>query len=184
MPEHDELATEVLIDVMRRLHRPAPADLALPDPWQRGAAFTRYLRHHPGSGPLPRHLVDQARVLLADLCASATERVVLHGVLHHDNVVSADREQWLTIDPHGVVGDPGYDVGKLLSTPDLTSRDDTLMSLLLARVEHLADGVAMPVERVVTWGFVQAMLSEVWTAESGGVISRCEVALALLPGLP
>ena len=31
---------------------------------------------------------------------------MLHGDLHHDNVLTADREPWLAIDPHGVLGDP------------------------------------------------------------------------------
>ena len=33
---------------------------------------------------------------------------MLHGDLHHDNVLRARREPWLAIDPHGVVGDPGW----------------------------------------------------------------------------
>jgi streptomycin 6-kinase len=42
------------------------------------------------------------------------------------------------------------------------------------------------VERIVAWGFVKAVLSEVWTAQGGGVPgSRAlDVARLLLPHLP
>lgn len=121
-----------------------------------------------------------------ELCASATERVVLHGDLHHDNVLSSEREPWLAIDPHGVVGDPGYEVGTLLYNPDPSRTDDVVQSLLPARIEQLADGLNMAVVRVVAWGFVQAVLSEVWTAENGPDVKGgpLRVAHSLLPRLP
>jgi streptomycin 6-kinase len=186
VPTHDEQATEILIDVMRRLHRPAPAGTALPELSSRSASFSQYLRAHPGDDPLPRQLVERASRLFAELCTSATAQVVLHGDLHHDNVLADDREQWLAIDPHGAVGDPGYDVGALLYNPDPASRDSTVPGLLFTRIEQLADGLGMPLERVVAWGFVQAVLSEVWTTEGSGTVGRrpFEVARALLPHLP
>ncbi|WP_374238194.1 aminoglycoside phosphotransferase family protein [Actinoplanes sp. DH11] len=191
-PARDEAATAALIEVIRRLHRPAPPGLALPTLAARGAAFDRHLRRFPGDDPLPRRLVERAAELFTGLCASPTEQarphsatnsaggdgsggtgesgggngwVVLHGDLHHGNVLAAEREPWLAIDPHGLVGDAGYEVGACLYNPDPWSGDDTVLGLLPARVEQLADGLGMSVERVAAWGFVQAMLCEVWTFE-------------------
>ncbi len=55
-----------------------------------------------------------------------------------------------------------------------------------ARLEQLADGLGLAPERVVAWGFVKAVLSEVWTVQDGGTPgSRAlDVALQLLPRLP
>jgi streptomycin 6-kinase len=185
VPGRDEDATAAAIAVMRRLHRPPPPGCPLPDVASQGAAFTRYLRAHPGGGPLPRPLVERAGRLFGQLCASATSRVVLHGDLHHDNLLASDREPWLAIDPHGVIGDPGYEAGALLHNPDPGRRDDALLDLVPARVEQLADGLGMPAGRVVAWGFVKAVLSEVWTTEGDGAPgSRAlDVALRLLPHL-
>jgi streptomycin 6-kinase len=182
--EHDEQATAVLIDTMRRLHRPPPPGLALEELSGRTESFAAHLRRFPGDDPIPRHLVERAGRLFGELCASATERVVLHGDLHHDNVLAADREPWLAIDPHGVIGDPGYELGALLYNP-MTS-DAPVVKLLPSRIEQLADGLAMPVERVVAWGFAQAVLSLVWTAEGDGKIGGrdLEVALSLWSRLP
>lgn len=186
VPDRDEAATAAIIEVIRRLHRPAAPGVPLPELSRRVASFDEHLRRFPVDDPLPRHLVERARHLFAELCATATERVVLHGDLHHDNVLTAGREPCLAIDPHGVIGDPGYEIGALLYNPDPKSADDTVLHLLPARIEQLADGLGMPTERVVGWGFVQAVLSEVWTFEGDGrtTMRSLRVAQRLLPLLP
>ncbi|OJF12004.1 aminoglycoside phosphotransferase family protein [Couchioplanes caeruleus] len=178
---HDDRATAVLIDLMRRLHRPAPAGLVLKDLAARTADFAAYLDRSPGDAPLPRRLVTQAMHLYGDLCASAEARVVLHGDLHHENVLAAGREPWLAIDPHGVVGDPAAEIGPVLYNP--LDGDEPTLSLLMPRVEQFADGLGVATARVVAWGFVQAVLSEVWDAEGGGTTPgrALQVALALRP---
>ena len=186
VPERDLVATAAIITVMRRLHAALPLPAGLPDVVERDRpSFSDHLRRYPGDTPFPRRLVVRAAGLLEELSASATDRVVLHGDLHHDNVLRAEREPWLAIDPHGVVGDPGFEVGAMLYNPDPERRDPALVALMPARVEQLADGLGMPVDRVVAWGFVYAMLSEVWTAEEAGApITRAlDVALALEPRL-
>jgi streptomycin 6-kinase len=181
--DHDEQATAVLIDTMRRLHRPPPPGLELEELADRTASFAEHLRRFPGDDPIPRYLVERAGRLFAELCASATERVVLHGDLHHENVLAASREPWLAIDPHGVLGDPGYEVGAVLYNP--FDGDEPVLDLLPARVEQFADGLELPLDRVVAWGFVQAVLSEVWDVEGGDLVpgQALRVALSLLPRL-
>lgn len=182
----DEEATAAAIGLTRRLHVPPPPDSTLPDLATHGRSFAGYLRDHPGDSPLPRHLVERAARLFAELCSSAQRRTVLHGDLHHDNILRATREPWLAIDPHGIVGDPGFDIGALLYNPAPGRRDESLLALVPARIEQLADGLELPVERVVGWGFVMAVLSEVWTVQDGGTAgSRAfDVAMHMLPRLP
>ncbi|MUN36238.1 aminoglycoside phosphotransferase family protein [Actinomadura litoris] len=186
VPDKDEEATAVFLDVARRLRHVPPPGCALPGLEKESASFSGHLRRFPGDGPLPRHLVERAGRLFDELCASAPERLVLHGDLHHDNILSAEREPWLAIDPHGVVGDPGYEAGVLFYNPGPDDRDGRLVDLVPARIEQVADGLAMPVERVVAWGFVMAVLSEVWTAQGDGTPgSRAlDVALSLVGRLP
>jgi streptomycin 6-kinase len=185
VPGRDLVATAALITVMRRLHAaPAPSTVVSLATRDR-RSFDGYLRRHPDHGPLPRRLVERARTLHSELSTSASAAVLLHGDLHHDNVLRARREPWLAIDPHGVVGDPGYEVGAMLYNPQPDNRDPALLDLVPARIEQLADGLGLPVERAVAWGFVQAVLSEVWTTEGGGTPgSRAlDVALQLEPRL-
>jgi streptomycin 6-kinase len=185
VPGRDREATEAILGVMRRLHAAPVPRKGLPDLESQGEAFRRHLRVFPGDHPLPRAVVGRAGRLFDELCASATERVVLHGDLHHDNVLLAEREPWLAIDPHGVVGDPGYEAGSMVYNPDPARREEELVALAPARVEQLADGMGLPVERVTAWAFVKAVLSDVWSAEDGtSTGSRAlDVALRLMPRL-
>jgi streptomycin 6-kinase len=190
VPARDTEATSAAVGVMRRLHLPPPPGGPIPELLGQAEAFDTYVRTYGSTGPLPLDLVVRAGGLMRELCASAPARVVLHGDLHHDNILRATREPWLAIDPHGVVGDPGYEVGALLYNPDPDDRDAALTALVPARVEQLADELAMPVDRVVAWGFVKAVLSDVWsTAEwsppaGWSPVSRAsDVARLLLPSL-
>ncbi|HZN19555.1 MAG TPA: aminoglycoside phosphotransferase family protein [Micromonosporaceae bacterium] len=185
VPRDDEAATAALIGVGRRLHRAVPDGCTLPDLRKESESFRAHLRRFPGDDPLPRHLVEHAGQLFDELCASAPEHLLLHGDLHHDNVLRAGREPWLAIDPHGVVGDPGYDCGAMLYNPQPWRREEDLLALVPTRIEQLADGFAIPVDRVVAWGFVMGVLSEVWTAQGSGTPgSRAlDVATMLYPRL-
>ena len=177
----DERATAALIEVGRRLHRVPPAGCTLPHLRTLRGGFTRYLA--AAGGPIPRRMVQRAAELFDDLCATAPRETVLHGDLHHGNVLRAGREPWLAIDPHGFVGDPGYDGGALLYNPHPEDTDPRLLRAVPARIEQLAG--TGPADRVVAWGFVMGVLSELWTVEASGMArSRAiEVARLLEPRL-
>jgi streptomycin 6-kinase len=54
--------------------------------------------------------------LYAELLPSQEAQVVLHGDLHHYNILSSG-DQWKAIDPKGVIGEPVYETGALLRNP-------------------------------------------------------------------
>ncbi|WP_442320069.1 aminoglycoside phosphotransferase family protein [Catenuloplanes nepalensis] len=226
VPHDDAAATAVFVDVVRRLHRPAPNADATPAPIERhaDAALAPVERHadaapapierHADATPAPierhadatlapveRHaddfeahlarnpgdeLVARALGVHRELCASTTTRVVLHGDLHHGNILAATREPWLAIDPHGRTGDPASEVGAFLYNPDPWVRDGALTRLVPARIEQVADGLALPYPRVVAWGFVLSVLSWVWHVKDGRDYHgrELDVARLLLPKLP
>jgi streptomycin 6-kinase len=167
VPGDDETATAAVIEVARRLQAAPVPTTGLPELCTARRAFVDHLAAHPGDEPLPRALVSAALGTFDELCASAPRRVVVHGDLHHDNVLWSDRAGWLAIDPHGWVGDPGFDVGPLLYNPDRGRTDPDLLALVPRRVDQLADGLGLAPDRVARWGFVVAVLSEVWSAEDG-----------------
>ncbi|WP_433075973.1 aminoglycoside phosphotransferase family protein [Dactylosporangium sp. CA-052675] len=166
VPERPAIAA--VADAMRAPHAPAAVAAAapvLPDVLGQVRAFDAHLARFPGDDPLPRAFVSTAAGLMRELCASAPSRVLLHGDLHHDNLLSARRARWLAIDPHGLSGDPGYEIGSWLFNPDPGNRDPALLALVPGRLEQFADRLGQPLDRLVAWGFVKAVLSDVWTAE-------------------
>ncbi len=167
--EDDDAATAIAADVMREFWRPAPAAHPFPtvQRWMRAFSHVREM-FDGGSGPIPEALLARAEELARDLLASAPYERLMHGDLHHDNIVSAQREPWLVIDPKGLVGDPGYETGPFLNNP--YGRMETWADparQLRRRAEILAERLDYPAERILAWGFTQAVLSAAWHIEDG-----------------
>jgi len=168
--DDDEQATCVAVDVMRQLWRPAPRahGFRTVEQWAAGLGRLR-TRFGGGCGPLPASLVEQAEGLFADLLPSMGEVVVLHGDLHHDNILSAERQPWLALDPKGVVGEREYEVGALLRNPLPRLLEETKPGRVLARrIRQLADELGFERERLRAWGLAQAVLSAWWSIEDHG----------------
>ncbi|MCC6386710.1 MAG: phosphotransferase [Dehalococcoidia bacterium] len=166
----DRVATEAAAIVMRRLWRPLPADHGFPTVARWALAFDRLReRYDGGTGPLPALLVARAEEVFAALLGEAREQVLLHGDLHHTNVLASAREPWLAIDPKGLAGEREYEVGSFLRNPlDLTSRPGAAATLD-RRLDTFATMLGFDRERMRLWGMAQAVLSAVWTLEGGRV---------------
>jgi streptomycin 6-kinase len=111
--------------------------------------------------------------------------VLLHGDLHHYNVLSAARTPWLAIDPHGLVGDPAFETGAYFGNPfGLMARPDPAR-IIARRVQIFTERLGLDRERVIGWGFAYQMLSAVWSAENhgtgwGGAVAVAEVLASML----
>jgi streptomycin 6-kinase len=115
----DEGATSFAASVMRSLWRSAPRAHDFPSVARWGEGFSRHRTLFDGkTGPIPARLFEEAETLFRELNDSAAEPVLLHGDLHHENILAARREPWLAIDPKGVVGEAAYEVGALLRNPN------------------------------------------------------------------
>jgi streptomycin 6-kinase len=184
LPDGDVRATAAAVEVLRLLHTAAPSD-ELPSLTTTLRAFGAHLAGDTGDRLVPRALVERAAALARELRVGAPPDVLLHGDLHHDNLLRHG-DGWLAIDPHGAVGDPGYDAGAWLYNPPRLAAE-RVVALVPRRVEQLADGLGLDVDRVVAWGFVKAVLSAVWTALDTGQApadTTLDVAALLLPRLP
>ena len=166
----DELATSIAAQVMRQLWRPAPADHSFPSvaDWAAGLRRLR-ARFDGGSGPFPAALVDEAERLFADLLGSMAAPVLLHGDLHHGNVLAAQRRPWLAIDPKGIVGEPAYETGAFLRNPMPQLLAAPHPGRLLARrIDQFAEELGFDRARLRDWGLAQAVLSAWWVVEDHG----------------
>lgn len=185
--EDDERATAFAIELMQRLWRPVPDNHSFPTvaDWARG--LDRHRERFDGTpGPLPARLFEEAEDAFRWLLATTDEPMLLHGDLHHDNILSATREPWLIIDPKGIVGDHGYDLGAFLYNPMPGLLDlPNPRRIIARRVDQLAEGLGMERERVRAWGISQAVLSACWSIEGGEdwrhTIAVAEYLAALQP---
>lgn len=165
----DEGAIRIMATVAAELHRPRPAPPPeLPDLTRR----FRALFEAGASHPVLSRCAGAARRLLRD----PREAVVLHGDLHHENVLDSPRG-WLAIDPKGVFGERAYDVANLFLNPVDVDRLvlDPMRALRLAAI--VSDTLAINRARVLGFAFAHAGLSAAWCIEDG-INPRLAIAAA------
>ena len=168
----DDAATLIAANVMRRLWRPLSVDHPFPDLRRWTRSLRRCAEHHPsGDDALPAHLVASANDVLADLLASQPPPTLIHGDFHHWNILQAEREPWLAIDPKGVAAEPAFEVGPLIYNPlpGVLSWPD-IRRVTARRLDLLADHLALDRQRLAACAFVATMLSACWDIEDSGAV--------------
>jgi streptomycin 6-kinase len=165
--DRDEDATRIAAQLMRELWRPLPSNSSFPTTaqWADGLRRLR-ARFDGGTGPFPRALVEMAESLFRELLSSTEPPMLLHGDLHHFNILSAGRRPWVAIDPKGLAGEPAYEVGALLRNPDVRLCTDAQVQR--RRLDVLHDELGFDRDRMLGWGVAQAVLSAWWSYEDIG----------------
>jgi streptomycin 6-kinase len=140
----------IISGLLRRLWR-SPS---IPHPFRSLSSLTQYwanetltqAEHWPDSG-----LVREGLHLLKELPRSATREVLLATDLHTGNVLRAEREPWLVIDPKPFVGDPAYDATQHLFNCQTRLRLDPE-----GTIRSFSDLLGVEYERVRVWTFARA----------------------------
>jgi streptomycin 6-kinase len=96
-------------------------------------------------------LVRDGLRLFAELPSTASEEVLLATDLHAGNVLRAQRQPWLVIDPKPFIGDPAYDL-----TQHLFNCSVSLCADPYGTIRRFADLVGIDQERVRLWTFARA----------------------------
>ena len=153
-------ACRILCQVAADLHRPrprqAPASLVPLETW-----FRALWPRAASDGGLFEASANAARRRLS----SGGETVVLHGDLHHGNVLDFGARGWLVIDPKGLIGDRGYDYANMLCNPDAeTALAPGVFDARLGAASHVS-GLDRTV--LAEWLLAYCGLSASWTLEGG-----------------
>lgn len=161
-----ESADKVAADLLRRLHVQPPPDATI----LRLTAMTANMaalceqRYDAAGQPFERELLDEALEVLRD--DAPTPEVLLHGDCHHANILAAQREPWLAIDPLPMIGDPAYDAVQYLlfrkgDLPD-PSRE------WRPAVRHFCECAGLDDSRVLGWIFAR-LIGDTLANVSGGM---------------
>ena len=163
-PEHDEAATHILVKIIKQLHACTytAKDAALfPTVAEWIKALDNTYAH------IPEQLLSNARTLAKHLLSKKSAEYLLHGDLHHENIVRAGAD-WVSIDPKGVVGEAEYEFGAFIRNPipDLILQND-VQRIIKKRIELCSQLSGYDAQRIADWAFVQAVLSACWVHEKG-----------------
>ena len=163
----DRTATRIASSVIARLQgmgSPPSNDLPTIESWLAS------LQLSPRLG-IPGQLIQvcrEAQEVAQELLGTPDDWVMLHGDLHHGNVLSVGHGQWIAMDPKGLLGPPEVEVAALLRNPlryVLAQPDPS--ALVRSRVFVLAEHLGYEPWRMTWWGFVLAALAATWAFEDG-----------------
>jgi streptomycin 6-kinase len=158
-------ACEIVAGLYARLHVPALPQLrpltVYIDRWADEMAAL------PRSAPLPRRLVEQAVSLSRDFVTDdASTGTMIHGDLHYENVMAADREPWLAIDPKPTSGDPHYEPAPMLwNRFDELAAEESGVSVregVRRRFHSLVDHGGLDERRACDWVVVRMLNNACW----------------------
>jgi streptomycin 6-kinase len=164
----EEQQIQITAAIMRRLWRPPPPDCSLPTA---AAEFERMATLAPqlASSNFPLRWIATATGIFEDL-ESAASPVVLHEDLHQANILAAQREPWLAIDPHGLIGPPALDTIQMILNVVWREADSACWQPAISRYVHsFADLLKLEPEQIRLCGVARAVLEAFWTLEDEGV---------------
>jgi len=170
--EHTEDVPTIAGELLRQLTIPAPD--GLPRMSEKADTWAEELRRDAAEldHPLPAQVVDQAIAVVDELCRVQPETLV-HGDFHARNILRAEREPWLAVDPKGYVGDPAFDAAMFLRTRAyyllVTDGLPTggLLRHLRAELDPFAEASGVDAERIRRWIQLVAVQSAFWGRRNG-----------------
>jgi streptomycin 6-kinase len=173
--EDDVAATEIAAVTFKKLFRPLPEVHSFPTIERWGQAFERVrAKYHGGSGEFPADLFEPAAAIYRDLGQDQEAPVLLHGDLHHYNILRSG-EDWVAIDPKGLSGERAYEVGPLLWNK--TAGVSDLRRLVSRRLDQVSQILGIDRQRLLHWGFAESVLSILWMFEDDETAVRDESLL-------
>lgn len=155
----DDEASRILCSVAARLHAPR----ATPRPelvplahWFRELA--------PGAAQQGGILAKSAAAARA-LLASPRDVCVLHGDIHHGNILDFGARGWLAIDPKRLLGERGFDFANIFCNPDFDLAADP--ARLARQASIVAEAAQLERKRLLQWILAYAGLSAAWIMGDG-----------------
>lgn len=173
----DDEATEIIAAIIERIST-ATRELTWVGSIERlKPDFERF--RDGAAGFIPFAFVERAEALFVELCATQRKPQLLHGDLHHYNVLFDETSGWVGIDPWGAIGEIEFEVGASLrnpvDAPQLLNAPAVIERRLRMHEKHLK----FDMERALKWAFATTVLGILWPVEPDiGLDLRGSFALA------
>jgi streptomycin 6-kinase len=146
----------------------------------------------PAYDPHPRlrSLLSMAEQLFGEISPPGSPQYLLHGDLHHDNILKSNDSGWKTIDPQGVIGVPFLESARFIQNHIVGENWNLLFEDLDETVGYIARRLHQPKRLISSAVFILHILDTCWDLElnhtSGQIlyqINECEILLEYLNDL-
>jgi streptomycin 6-kinase len=158
-PFHEEESVFIVCELIKRLYQaPLPSSGVFP-------SVEDWLKILDENNDIPFQYLGKACSLKNELLATMASPCLLHGDLHHDNILQG-RARWMAIDPKGVMGEPAYEAATFIRNPLKELIDHSNVdSIIQQRIKHFSQALPVKEKRLKEWCFVQSVLAWAWALE-------------------
>ncbi len=129
-------------------------------------------------GHIDKNIIDNVKSIFNELCADRSNDIILHGDLHHDNILQ-NGISWSVIDPHGYIGHPCAEVGPMIFNPlDDFPKYHTMQNIIKTRLNILAEMLPFYLACIKRWACCLALRSAAWDVEDVGKPNHHTIEIA------
>lgn len=122
--------------------------------------------------------MQRAYEIGAELFAKYPERVLLHGDLHHDNILANAEGGYSVIDPKGVIGPEIFDVPRFVLNEfgyvEECASEEVKVHLE-AVIRLISERLGYSVQDIKKLLFMEIILANVWSVEDGEEIDEMQI---------
>lgn len=119
-----------------------------------------------------------AKKICSDLFQIYPQKMLLHGDLHHDNILLNQNGTYTIIDPKGVLGHPIFDLPRFI----LNEMEDEITKELFDKINYIitiiSKQLSVPQTVIKKLFYMEVVLSQAWNAEDGDAVRMDMVRFA------
>ncbi|MBR6666705.1 MAG: phosphotransferase [Lachnospiraceae bacterium] len=148
---------KIVSEIFKGLHKTDSSDSTFPTYTEWFEAGKEGTKNRKDCEELYQYL-DSAEQMLIDICQKYSRNFLLHGDLHHENILKNENGGYTVIDPKGVIGDPVFDLSRFILDEfrdDLTSEPK---DVVIDFVQKLGDGVGISCEILLRCLYIETVI--------------------------
>ena len=130
--------------------------------------------------------MKKAEDICEEISALYSKKLLLHGDLHHDNILLGVDGRYVMIDPKGVIGDPIFDLPRFILNEFDDDIDRETYSKIIRIIGFLEKELDVPALVLRKCLYIETIMSVCWGVEDGEeytvVKERLDLAEAILGG--
>lgn len=159
----DNEATEIIANTLNKIHSiKKPNDFSCDTLENRLSALFKYNDNETPD------IVKRGAAYAKKRLTKQTEIQLLHGDMHHKNIMLHKNRGWIALDPNCMMGDRAYDCANTLHNPkdrtDLTEDKDRLFK----QVDILGKIMNIDPQRILDYAYIHGCVSSCWTKMDEG----------------
>lgn len=150
----DNEATSIICSVTKKLH------LIKKDPPLEVTTLERWFSDLWPAAVKYGGIIQECAVIAQDVLANQNDIAVLHGDLHHQNVLYSNTQGWVVIDPKCLIGERAFDYANIFCNPD----KETALApgRFMERLEIVSKEADLDSKYLLKWIIAWCGLSAAW----------------------